>query len=519
MIYYLHFNNQQVDQMDNIGYSHLEKAEEREKEYYSKYHKFFHDTKWMKEKYGSNCDPLNYSKSRIIDAFRIRIGDMFFYYVIIPYRNSDEVIYRDGNLDLDYIKNTFIERMLSKFKLYHAHCVEEFQSGSVWWNFWRDYINTRRIRIDNSKVVSLETLTRGGYEEIFRLVTIKAIPPEILCPLSLPMNQFSFNSIEDKYVKILDACESLFFLKNWMQYTNKREYFFISETGYDQMMNIIEGIFYQGNINLENLSDEDVNILNNVKVYHLIFDDIECIIEEYKWEKDGINFSFKKKIVEKFKNSSYFESYVAGMLVFSMKMNHDNIMWNIIGMLEQSTFHYPELYKDIYGYNEEYRDREFDKNGTKCNPFNFYLNFYPKKYYCYRSQIKEMYDRHELYYTLKKRKHSSLKSISENTFITLPNSRINNLMYTLVNEKKESIKLYEERWKGMDFDAMIGVYGEVLEEAFLNTWLSYEYSWDENNELDEDGEPILNFYDPNRSFQKELIQKVFYKTDWGFCFE
>lgn len=263
-----------------------------------------------------------------------------------------------------------------------------------------------------------------------------------------------------------------------------------------------------------------------MRIYRFMFDNNRCVVEKYNW---GNYYSFDsnrkscrltKKNDDIIEYSNYFESYIAGCLIFNMEIFHkddkcyDGIITKVID-------------ESINGVDTDcsYKTMSLE------SPINhWHFNSYLDKKYFICSHLIEMADRNSLYYSLKSRIHQNkyhtllcfldscnkqnLNSISDNTFINLTNFEISNVLHKYIKSNK---RLIEE----FGHDSIDDLYDAILYPNSLK--FDYEYNEYEDNEYASPekckSEDAYHRYDLNRSFRNELIHRVFYDDRCGYRFE
>lgn len=507
--------------MDQLEYKALEK---KEKQFYSQYEGHFFKIQLYEKK----------NSIRILDAFKINIGSYFFYYIYLneddfkyfsgklyPLR-SEKLIYSEGNFNITEIQNTYLEDLLIRFKLLNHKPIyfstedplyryfdweselDNYYEKKVKSGMWYEYV--KGIKFDVSK------------REYKRVLTIKAIPSDILQPLMLPKEKFVFSDIEQNYIDKLTICEGLFFLRDWNLLSQKREYFFlIGSKDINLFKSNIRAKIPEFTVDMEN------KILNEIRLLHFIFEKGKCVAEEYKWNKIGKEYQLFIDKFEQFESIDYFESYVAGMLIFSMQIEEDGAT-ELLNVIDYAIYGYD--YGCLGGYTgkRHFEYEELEKK-LELDPYHFYLYLYPNMKYCLRSHIDEIYDRHILYNSSKLRGFLSndyLDKISKNTFVCLPNSNILGIMRNIVKRKESDIHL---RWfDGNDMTSLVD--SCVLIESFIQ--IGYEKYICRSNESEEDDDEednrtdedwIAIYADTHRNCRNELVRRTFYEPFIDFKYE
>lgn len=507
---------------DNFG-----NWEEKEQNFYKQYDRFFRDYKE-----GDRDSFLNLVF--VPQAFKLNIGCCFFYFIFTDKRDWDnaKLMYREGNFDINKYKNTYLYDFVYRLKLNNLFRTDEFRNSP----FLNEFI-LRELRNDyyNNSIYSddLKFYKIKGFECSVscscadRLLTLKAIPSQILQPLILPKEQFVFNQKEKWYVNILKESTGLFFLRNWNFGTQNREYYFFAggESANINTHKILQVLNKKYNCGVvEKLNENEINCLCEMKIYRFIFNNNRCIIEEYNWDKD-YSFDFeteglyrlRKKNGDLIECSRYFESFIAGSLIFSIGEFFDDD--RIMRVIDEA----------INGFRIDSSSRTMNLE-SPINPFHF--NLYLDKEYSIRAHINEIVDRNRLYYSLKSYTHQdkyhtlfcfldscnkqSLDAISDNTFINLTNREISSILYRYLKSNKELLKVYKERYHSS------GIYIEAAYDTIVypnNISFNYEYNEYEDNEYASPRKYELDMYDLNCSFRNELIHRVFYDDRCGYRFE
>lgn len=500
--------------------------EEKEQCFYNQYNRFFHDCK------DNDVDSL-FNATVVPHAFKLNIGCCFFYFVFTEKKQWLKLIYREGTFDINKYRNTYLYDFVYRLKLNNLYLCDEFHSGTggfdTWWRkLNNDYYNNGIYSdyLEFCKIKSFESSIE--HSDMRRILTLKAIPSYIMQPLILPKEDFVFSQKEIYYMDILKKSTGLFFLKNWNYNSQIREYYFFSSGEYSTgtLLQILNEKYSYGILNIDKLNEREIDCLDEMRIYRFTFDNNRCVVEKYNWENyysfDSNRKSYRltKKDDDIIEYSNYFESYIAGCLIFNMGFFHeddkcyDGIITKVID-------------ESINGVDTDYSYKTMSLE----SPINhWHFNSYLDKKYFICSHLIEMADRNSLYYSLKSRIHQNkyhtllcfldscnkqnLNSISDNTFINLTNFEISNVLHKYIKSNK---RLIEE----FGHDSIDDLYDAILYPNSLK--FDYEYNEYEDNEYTSPekckSEDAYHRYDLNRSFRNELIHRVFYDDRCGYRFE
>lgn len=496
--------------MNQLEYRDLE---EKERQFYSQYNKFISERAWP------YLGVEDESYLDIVDAFKINIGKFFFYYIYQvkhhgkSFTNFEQLIYNENNFEQKEIQDTYLNDFLFMFKLNHSSYIEEGDAVTKahydWYSVFDEYHRTKsinnKLRLDEIKGIELQ-ISENKYKQ---LLTIKAIPSEILEPLAESKEKFIFNMIERDYIEKLNICTGLFFLHDWNWPTLRREYFFLITDSSPYMFEII--LSESDKQKKKWLSiEKEKGILDAIGMLHFVFEQGRCTVNEYKCKKLGDDYILYIDKVERFENTKWFESYIAGLLIFSMEIKRERSSI-LLDFIDENIYKY-EYQRNVTSYWQRQEYHKIEEN-LQINYFYFYLGVYPEKKYCLRSHIDEIYDRHKLYYAIRQCEFMSdydLRKCSENTFVSLKNSDI---MLKLV--RPMALKLEREFPDKSEYKSdnyMSSHVGMILQHPKL--YLKYKYEGKDHDwsrrDVDDWGQI---FYDSNRPFRNELIKKVFYEIN------
>lgn len=500
--------------------------EEKEQQYYNQYDRFFYDCK-------NEVDSM-FNATRVSHAFKLNIGCCFFYFVFTSRKKWDNLIYREGTFDINKYRNTYLYDLVYRMKLNNLYLCDEFDyiGDTSWRKLNDDYYNNGIYSdyFEFCKIKSFESFIE--YSDMLRILTLKAIPSYIVQPLILPKEDFVFSKKEIFYMDILKETTGLFFLRNWNCNSQIREYYFLSSEKYgtNTLLQILNERYNYGILNIDKLNEREIASLDEMKIYRFMFNNNRCIVENYNWgnyyslDSDSKSYKLIKKNDDIIECSNYFESYIAGCLIFNMQTFHEDKMC-LDGIITKV------IDESINGVDTDssYKLMSID---SPINPWHF--NLYLDKKYFICSHLKEIADRHSLYYSLKSRIHQkeyqtlsyflhscnkqNLESISDNTFINLTNFEISNILYGYIKSNK---KLIDKIRHSPSDTCMHYLYETILYPNLIE--FEYEYNEYSDNEYASPekckSKDAYHGYDLNRSFRNELIHRVFYDDRCGYRFE